>query len=396
MIHPVASKHVLLRRPSNVDHAPHSGSKTKHSRVPAQPSLREASRRRRARTNRVVSAGTRTVLERAKLRNRTVTPPAPISVIITEPITAQPTLPTVQEDAPAPTPAPAPVPAPAAPANAHVVHWHAQGQILKLPRTLPVPEMNIVTKDKLAAIDHNAAVPPLQWMKDTLLEETPRWYEDLSKNKATFTPPLRDTVPVTINEPKAAMPSHVFAIHKTNPAPLSTTPDGHVYLQAVHSLPFALHCAELPTFPPSSASAPTTAGAQIELPVVHIHLPYPEHFPTIHKFLYQKRAKDLQEYLLPRIPARTWASVRNAKAISPDAQVGIAANKLHELYSFDDLLKRVIKIETFWKDVVALGIRDTSMWAVMSFCWQVAVAAVILSQPPAPQPAPAPAQNGNQ
>ncbi|KAI0073608.1 hypothetical protein K474DRAFT_175695 [Panus rudis PR-1116 ss-1] len=96
---------------------------------------------------------------------------------------------------------------------------------------------------------------------------------------------------VMINEPQTAIPSHVFAIHKTKPAPFSTTPDGHVYLQAVHS--FSFLCIRYH----HRRCSDEASGA-----IVHIHLPDTVHYPMISKYLYQICTKNFQDYLLPRIP----------------------------------------------------------------------------------------------
>jgi len=133
-----------------------------------------------------------------------------------------------------------------------------------------------------------------------------------------------------------------------------------VSLFPVHSLIFAAHCANMPELPtlintdaesPSSQNGSNESSSTTELPVVPMRIPDTATFALLLHYLYTKNASRLAASLVPIVLPST----------RPEKLSKEAYKKL-----LRDLAARVYG---FWLNVVALGVSDEKMWAVMEKCW---------------------------
>ncbi|KAJ9105273.1 hypothetical protein QFC21_001640 [Naganishia friedmannii] len=122
-------------------------------------------------------------------------------------------------------------------------------------------------------------------------------------------------------------------------------------------------------------SYPHLLSPVIDLPLVHVTVPFPSLMAPLHGWLYNPSPPILLASLLdlPRDTAATQddAADRTSKSQSPAVQ-RLAALPVHSLFV------RMQKIHKLWSNTVALGLSDQMLWRVMDRAWDCFVSALKL------------------
>jgi hypothetical protein len=114
----------------------------------------------------------------------------------------------------------------------------------------------------------------------------------------------------------------------------------------------------------------------IDLPIVHLALPYPSLLPIVQNWLYNPQPAHLLAYLLD-LPSEDRSRASSTETARPPSSTPIRADKsavqrLGEL-SVLELVERLKRIHALWNDVVALGMGDEKLWKVMEKAWDVVI-----------------------
>ncbi|KAJ9121146.1 hypothetical protein QFC24_004820 [Naganishia onofrii] len=122
-------------------------------------------------------------------------------------------------------------------------------------------------------------------------------------------------------------------------------------------------------------SHPHLLAPIIDLPLVHVTVPFPSLMAPLHGWLYNPSPPILLASLLdlPRDTAAPPDKAEDQTSKSrPPAVQRLAALSLHSLFS------RMQKIHKLWSNTVALGISDHMLWRVMDRAWDCFVSALKL------------------
>ncbi|KAI0942843.1 hypothetical protein AcV7_002141 [Taiwanofungus camphoratus] len=347
----------FARKSSNVENTPPRSAqpespllKTAHSS--ASNSYREAARRRRIR----ITGGphmSRFAVEQAKRRSLTRSPPPQIKFVLSTP-PPSPVADVEMSDAQASAAAQA----------ATVTLW--------LPRSLARPPHQEVQREAIAAIDEELADLPPQYIRDALAVTGP----DLVRVLAGARPePLQNThvlpreLSVVVNDISSSMPTHMLAVYALRP----NAPTHRVSLVPVHSIVLAAHCASLPSLPPSRPAVPDQPGSQIRIPVQSLRLQHAESWPALSAYLYTKHPVPLLATLIPGVPPLPQPGQTRRERLL------CWAHQLATTYTVHALLAFAMRVNGLWRNVVALGIHDEGLWAVMDVCWDIYINALSMS-----------------
>ncbi|WFC96720.1 hypothetical protein MBRA1_003383 [Malassezia brasiliensis] len=162
--------------------------------------------------------------------------------------------------------------------------------------------------------------------------------------------------------PLPVLPTHLLAVARAVHAPLV---DGtHVVetpytLVPIHWIVYVLQCAHLPV--------PATGAGGV--PVLALAVPFPEHWATVHRWLYTRDAAKLVAALLPL------GAVCAARA--PGAEARATVDALAAL-SLGTLVRVVARIRATWHNGRAVGVYAESFWSALRRAWDVAVCAVVV------------------
>ncbi|KAK7031199.1 hypothetical protein VNI00_013615 [Paramarasmius palmivorus] len=196
------------------------------------------------------------------------------------------------------------------------------------------------------------------------------------------------------------VPTHVFVVYER--ARSNVHGPRKVLLLPFHAIVVASHCARLPPLAPSpiindsqTTAVPVNQPIQLTLPVEVIGVPNLQTFRKVLQYVYLRHVEFLYATFLPT-PFTQFHDAFNEvgtnqpspKRNDPDelaksffthplnsARQHEFAKELSQNYSAYQMLKKLRLIQRIWKNVVALGILDPVLWAVMRGCYEVLVRA---------------------
>lgn len=166
-----------------------------------------------------------------------------------------------------------------------------------------------------------------------------------------------------------SMPTHILAIC-TAAQPMQTadlTLCGHVVttpctLVPVHWIVYVLQCTKLPV--------PHGTQSTDEIPLVPLSVPYVQHWPIIHRWLYTKDPAKLLASLVPLSHVLQHVhgdEVAASPTIDALAYVSLAV-----------LLRIALKIRATWHNARAVGLVADTFWTTLSRAWDMVVCAMVL------------------
>ena len=199
-------------------------------------------------------------------------------------------------------------------------------------------------------------------------------YQALRSTNATASgATLPKTLPISVNDTSAILPTHMAAVYSSAP---SAPEPRRVTMYPVHQSILSLYCANLPVLPPSTP-CPATPSSPFQVPVVPLALPHPESFPLLTQFLYLKDKQPLFQTFLGLIPV-------NEPGEDLDRTVTKYSTILAQNYTTQRLASQAAKLHGFWRNAYALGIFDVDLQVFFDLAWAVLMAALILSSSRAP------------
>jgi hypothetical protein len=180
------------------------------------------------------------------------------------------------------------------------------------------------------------------------------------------------------------MPSHVLAVYAQPSANVSPARGNKVTLFPSHNVMLAAHCANLPSLPSVDHPIPATPGSSIKVPVVPLCIPAPELFSSLTLYLYTKRVETLLQIFLPTLPSSSlnlYVSPNETDEVAKKQRIDLVdfARGLALTYTPHILLRFTMRVNSFWRNVCALGIFESRVWAAMDFAWEVLILALAIS-----------------
>ncbi|KAF8878072.1 hypothetical protein BD779DRAFT_1773601 [Infundibulicybe gibba] len=332
----------FAKRPSTENNPPASqisgATKSLASRIGS--SLRDAARRRRARTN-GSSRTTKYIVEQAKRRETTKSPVNSIRLNVTTIRTADVDMKDARPSSSSLGVATVPV---------------------TLPRQLARPQFAEVSEDALRAVAPEIADADIEYVREQLEEFGPSMLQVLSSVKANL---VSHTLPkelaiVVQDLADSIVPTHMMAVYGPPSKTGSSKPANMI---------LAAHCTRLPSFPPTPASsAESSKPGEFSVPVRPLCLPSPQTFPHLSAFLYTKRADLLLNALLPCPPPAPLAE---------DAPELVAfATRLAGTYTSQALLNHAMSVFGLWQNVCALGVFEDRLWDTIDVAWKLLLTAI--------------------
>ena len=113
------------------------------------------------------------------------------------------------------------------------------------------------------------------------------------------------------------------------------------------------------------AGQQTALRPGIKIPMLHVAVPFPDHFMIIHQYLYVRDPARLLWSLLALPPPITLPG--QTTAMTPLERMSTLP-----LHIIVERLKNLHKV---WSNIVALGIKDEMLWRAMERAWSVAIQA---------------------
>jgi len=255
-----------------------------------------------------------------------------------------------------------------------------------LPRHLPRPDFKDIDKNVLAAIDPELAEAPIEYILEGLEATGLDMYKVLlGAIPESVSNTLPSELPIIVNDLSSEMPSHVLAVYAQPSANAPLIRRNKVTLYPSHNVIFAAHCANLPILPSAShGHFPENPGSSITVPVVPLCIPAPELFNSLSLYLYTKRLPSLlQTFLpvLPTVPYDVYVSENETTEEATRQREGILgfARRLAFTYTSHVLLYYAMRVNSFWRNVCALGIFESQLWAGMDFAWEILILALGIS-----------------
>ncbi|KAI0792495.1 hypothetical protein C8Q75DRAFT_804868 [Abortiporus biennis] len=334
---PVLTHKYLMRKSSNIENAPpHIVSKSGGRTSAMKNTIREASRRRRAR---VTSGSFQRPVDKPRKRSK-----VPVNVMLL------------------PTP-------PATPAAAIPEEPSRFPTTKSFPRYLARPQYKAVSSERIGALAPELAETPVQYVQDSFGVVGPKLAKVLNSVSAFGPSTVPQQMNLTVNDLSADMPTHVLAVYPRG----SPFAPKKVTLYPTHEFVLAVHCAHLPTLPPSHPEAPSAPGSQISVPVVNLPLPDPATFPLLTEYLYNKRPEQFFSRIFP-------PSGAGKPAGTPGEPITWSlGRRLAATYTSRVLLERLMKVNGVWRNACALGIFDAMLWRTLDTAWEVLLCALSLS-----------------
>jgi len=200
--------------------------------------------------------------------------------------------------------------------------------------------------------------------------------------------PLTNTLPkelaIVVNDLSSDMPSHMLAIYAQSSPRVPSTHRNKVTLFPSHNVVLAAHCANLPALPSATHPIPAAAGSSITVPVVPLCIPAPELYTPLSVYLYTKRLDMLLQSLLPALPTTSLNVYTSPDETSEEAtkqREGLLsfAQRLAATYTPHALLSYAMRVNGLWRNVCALGIFESKIWAAMDFAWEVLILAMAMA-----------------
>lgn len=194
--------------------------------------------------------------------------------------------------------------------------------------------------------------------------------------------PVKHALPkelaIFVDDVSSELPSHMLAVHSQPSKTECGVPPARrskVTLFPSHNIVLAAHCANLPALPVADPSAHHIPGKPVTVPVVPLCIPEPELYTPLSVYLYTKRLDLLLQALLPTLPTTPLNVYSSPEETTEEAQrqreaVIAFARRLAATYTPHALLHYAMRVNGFWRNVCALGIFESKLWAAMDFAWE--------------------------
>lgn len=191
--------------------------------------------------------------------------------------------------------------------------------------------------------------------------------------------PTMSTIKLTLNGTRSIPPTHVFAISRTLDASSngSSFPKDGLTLHPVHSVIPTIHCSSLPRLPFSNVSSPSVPGEKVSVPFIRLQLPFPEEFSTLLEYLYTRNALKLMARYVPNIGRDATKTATTCG--SRQGQIDAYAREVTKSNGWAAILKKIMALNGFVKNVCTLGVSDRKMWAILDLSWEILLAALKIS-----------------
>lgn len=189
---------------------------------------------------------------------------------------------------------------------------------------------------------------------------------------------------IIVNDLTSDMPSHMLAVYASQSKPNPRSPRSKVTLFPSHNIILAAHCANLPHLPSASHPTPKTPGQSLTVPVVPLCIPNPELFTPLSVYLYTKRTDLLLTALLPTLPQTPLDVLTSPDETSEEGQKARetmmeCARRMSATFTPHALLHYSMRVNAFWRNVCALGIFESKIWAIMDYAWESLLIAMAMA-----------------
>ncbi|KAH8830525.1 hypothetical protein DL96DRAFT_1593281 [Flagelloscypha sp. PMI_526] len=255
-----------------------------------------------------------------------------------------------------------------------------------LPRMLDKPEERDIPPDNFLHLAPELKDADLEYVREKLHAMGRLMLRELSRVKVSNLPRghLPKELVVQAND---CPPSLLFAVWGHTP-----TGPSAVTLWPVHSLVFAINCANLPHLPaaisfqpprierpsfsdddePPTLSSRRETSPAITIPVIPLLLPAPAEWIPLATFLYLGDRNQLFTDLMPRenLPPDMYD-----QCVHPTNKAAYA-KYLSETHALKKLLLHVTRIHGLWRNAVVLGIHLPGLWDCINLAWDVMMSAL--------------------